>query len=74
MRHDHGTEEAVRRLVEADEFQSGLQKLQELGLLDYSLEDAALRFPKRFSKNTLTWAGFKLSLAKKRKLKSIPRA
>lgn len=71
MRHEHGTVEAVRRLVEADVFQSGLQRLQELGLLDWSVEAAAIRYPKLFSKTTLEYAGFKLSLAKDRKLKGL---
>jgi len=71
MRRDHGTQEAVRRLVEADVFQSGLQKLQDLGLLDWSVEAAAIRFPDLFSHTTLEYAGFKLSMAKDRRLKGL---
>jgi hypothetical protein len=74
MRQEHGTKEAIRRLVEADVFQSGLQKVQELGLLEWSVEAAAIRFPTYFSKTTLEYTGFKLSLAKERKLKGLSHA
>lgn len=48
MRRDYGTIRAIKRLVESSERQSGFRRLQELGMLDWSLEAAVLKFPEDF--------------------------
>lgn len=69
MRENLGVREAIRRLVESSEVQSGFKKLQELGLLDWSLEAAVIHFPEGFSVLTRECAGFRLGQLKGRKLK-----
>jgi len=66
MLHDHGTVEAVRRLAEADVLQSGLRELAKLGLLEWSAEEAVVKFPKLFPRPlTRESARFKLEQARK---------
>jgi hypothetical protein len=66
MRFEHGTQEAIRRLAEADVLQSGLRELAKLDLLDWSVEAAVLRFPDRFpNRLTRESARFKLSQARR---------
>ncbi len=48
MRSDYGTIPAIKRLVESGEPQSGFRRLKELGMLDWSLEAAVLKFPQDF--------------------------
>jgi len=62
MRDDYGTVSAIKRLVETGERQSGFQRLKQLGLLDWSLEAAVLRFPEEpgFTKTTATYAKARL--------------
>ena len=42
MLHEHGGVGAVRRLLQTENFQSGLTTLWEIGRLDYSSESAVL--------------------------------
>ena len=63
MRRDHGTVEAIRRLVENGEIQSGFLRMKELDLLDWSLEAAVRKFPREFSPSTLECAEFRLRMA-----------
>ena len=66
MLRDHGTVEAVRRLAEADVLQSGLRELAKLDLLDWSAEEAVVKFPTLFpSPLTRESAKFKLEQARK---------
>jgi hypothetical protein len=66
MMHEHGTVEAVRRLAEADVLQSGLRELAKLDLLEWSAEQAVLKFPKLFPRPlTRASARFKLEQARK---------
>jgi hypothetical protein len=62
MRNDYGTVEAIRRLVETGEKQSGFVKLKKLGLLDWSLEAAVLKFPNEqgFTRTTAAYAKARL--------------
>jgi hypothetical protein len=60
MRERWGTREAVRRLVISGDIQSGLRRLQDLNLLDWSIEAAALKFPAYFDKGTRDAAQFRL--------------
>jgi hypothetical protein len=68
MRERHSLIEAIRRLVESADMQSGFYRLQQLGLLDWSLEAAVIRFPDSFSRQTREYAGFRLSQAKERRM------
>jgi hypothetical protein len=43
MRARHGTVEAIRRLVSQGDIQSGFRRLKELGLKEWTIEQAVLR-------------------------------
>ncbi|MFG1345112.1 hypothetical protein V5F59_09485 [Xanthobacter autotrophicus DSM 431] len=62
MRADYGTVGAIRRLVETGEKQSGFVRLRELGLLDWSLEAAVIKFPDEpgFTRTTIAYAEARL--------------
>jgi hypothetical protein len=62
MRADYGTVEAIKRLVETGEKQSGFVKLEKLNLLDWSLEAAVLKFPDEqgFTRTTAAYAKARL--------------
>jgi hypothetical protein len=64
MRRDYGTVEAIERLVKSGEIQSGFKKLLHLGLSEWSIEAAVLKFPDRFSKDAIQCAEFRLRAAK----------
>ncbi|QIA25558.1 MULTISPECIES: hypothetical protein [Mesorhizobium] len=64
MRQRHGTVKAISRLVENGDVQSGFKRLQELGLLDWTIEAAVIKFPAEFSPATRECAEFRLRLAK----------
>jgi hypothetical protein len=51
MRRDYKTVEAIERSVKSGEIQSGFKKLLSLGLRDWSIEAAVIKFPDRFSKD-----------------------
>jgi hypothetical protein len=38
MRRQHGTIEAIERLVQSDDIQSGFKRLQQLNLLEWTIE------------------------------------
>lgn len=73
MRDKHGLIEAIRRLVESSDVQSGFARLDKLGMLEWSLEAAVIRFPTQFSQMTREYAGFRLGQLKGRKLNGYPR-
>ena len=62
MRASHGTVEAIRRLVQSSDKQSGFVKLRTLDLLDWSSEAAVLRFPDEpgFTRETVAYAKARL--------------
>ena len=62
MRARHGTVEAISRLVESGDVQSGFRRLEKLGLLDCTIEAAVLKFPDEFSARTRECADFRLRL------------
>jgi len=64
MRHKHGTIGAISKLVQSGDLQSGFKRLQQLGLLDWTIEAAVEKFPDEFSKNDRDCAAFRLSLAR----------
>ncbi len=64
MRERHKTVPAISRLVESGAIQSGFKRLDELGLLDWTIEAAVMRFPTEFSADTRECAEFRLRLAR----------
>jgi hypothetical protein len=44
MRMRHGTIAAIEKLVQSGEIQSGFKRLKDLGLLEWSIEAAVIRF------------------------------
>ena len=64
MRARLGTVEAIKRLVIAGEIQSGFTRLKELGLLEWSLEAAVLKFPTEFTSEYEEAAKWRLDQAK----------
>ena len=65
MRERHGTIGAVERLVRSSEIQSGLARLVKLGLSNWSVEAAVLRFPDQFSEQDRQAAEWRLGQARK---------
>lgn len=64
MRARLGTIQAITKLVESWDIQSGFKRLALLGLLDHTIEAAVLRFPGEFQPRTRECAEFRLGLAK----------
>jgi hypothetical protein len=61
MRDRWGTREAMKRLVVNGELQSGFRRLRNLGLTNWSIEAAVIRFPAYFDKGTREAARLRLS-------------
>ena len=49
MRRQHGTVEAMKKLVASSEIQCGFKRLKELNRLELSIEAAILKFPDEFT-------------------------
>ena len=65
MRHRYGTMEAIRRLVTSGEVKSGLVRMIELGLEDWTIDFAvAETFSEYFSADVREAAAWRLSEAK----------
>lgn len=62
LRVRHGTLQAISRIVENGDVQSGFKRLKSLGLLDWTIEAAVLKFPEEFSAATKECAEFRLRL------------
>ena len=62
MRHRHGTVDAITKLVESGDIQSGFKRLKKLGILEWSIEAVIVKFPKRFTSRALECAEFRLRL------------
>jgi hypothetical protein len=60
MRHDHGTINAIERLVQCPDIQTGFNRLRELNMLEWTIEDAVMRFPGEFSINARQCAEWRL--------------
>lgn len=65
MQKRWGTAEAIRRLVVSADLQSGFKRLVQLGLIDWTIEAAAVKFPSIFRKDIRDAAQFRLSQAGK---------
>ena len=64
MRKRHGTVPAISKLVVSGDIQSGFKRLKELGLLDWSIEAAVVKFPDEFSREIREAAEWRLTQAK----------
>ena len=62
MRQRHGTVEAISRLVVSGDLQSGFSRLKKLGLIEYTIEAAVMKFPMEFSKTAQECAAFRLRI------------
>jgi len=60
MRHQFGTIDAIERLVQSGEMQSGFKRLKQLGLLDWTIEAAVIKFAAEFSSNARQCAEWRL--------------
>lgn len=60
MRRRHGTVDAIERLVQSGDIQSGFERLRELDLLDWTVEAAVTKFPEEFSRNAKQCAEWRL--------------
>src|SRR5262245_27624452 len=64
MRRQYGTLDAIERLVQSGDLQSGFKRLKQLGLLEWSIESAVVKFSSEFSKNALECAQWRLQQAR----------
>jgi len=71
MRRDHGTVEAIERLVQTGDIQSGFKQLVKLNMREWTIEAAVLRFPGRFTKNAWDCAQFRLRIAQDARCKEL---
>jgi hypothetical protein len=64
MRAQHGTVLTIEKLVKSGDVQSGFKRLKELGLLDWTIEAAVIRFPDMFTLAARECAEFRLKLVR----------
>jgi hypothetical protein len=60
MRHQLGTIDAIERLVQSGDLQSGFKRLKQLGLIDWTIESVVIRFAAEFSNNARQCAEWRL--------------
>jgi hypothetical protein len=60
MRHQHGTIDAIERLLQSGDMQSGFKRLKQLDLIDWTIESAVTKFPTEFSHNARQCAEWRL--------------
>jgi hypothetical protein len=60
MRRQYGTLDAIERLVESGDIQSGFRRLNQLNLLEWTIESAVTKFPTEFSRNARQCAEWRL--------------
>jgi hypothetical protein len=63
MRRQYGTLKAIEKLVQSGDIQSGFKRLKELGLLEWSIESAVVKFPSEFSRDARECAQWRLEQA-----------
>jgi hypothetical protein len=63
MRHEHGTVDAIERLVQSGDLQTGFKRLNQLNLLGWTIEAAVIKFPVEFSNNAKQCAEWRLQQA-----------
>ena len=64
MRRQYGTHEAIERLVQSGDIQSGFKRLMQLNLLEWTIEAAVTKFPIEFSRNARQCAEWRLQQAR----------
>jgi hypothetical protein len=60
MRRQYGTVDAIERLVQSGDLQSGFKRFNQLNLLDWAIESAVTRFPAEFTRNARQCAEWRL--------------
>ena len=65
MHARYGTIEAITRLVKSGEIKSGLRRMIELGLAEWTIDAAVAKFPEHFPADVQAAAQWRLSTAKK---------
>jgi hypothetical protein len=60
MRHQYGTIDAIERLVQSGDIQSGFRRLNQLSLLDWTIESAVTKFSTEVSHNAKQCAEWRL--------------
>ncbi len=73
MRRQYGTVDAIERLVQSGDLQSGFRRFKQLDLLDWTIESAVIKFPAEFSRNARQCAEWRLQQVQ-RSRKSPPGA
>lgn len=63
MRERHQTLEAISRLVTSGDIQTGFKRLVGLGLKDWTIEAAVVKFPDEFSRDVREAAEWRLAQA-----------
>jgi hypothetical protein len=66
MRQQHGTIEAIERLVQSGDIQSGFKRLQQLNLSEWTIEAAVTKFPSEFGRHARECAEWRLAQIKKK--------
>jgi hypothetical protein len=64
MREHLETAPAISKPVQGRDMQSGLKRLQRVGLLDWSIEAAVIKFPNEFTASDRVNAEFRLKLVR----------
>jgi hypothetical protein len=64
MRHQYGTIDAIERLVQSGDIQSGFKRLNQLNLAKWTIESAVIEFPAEFSRNARECAEWRLQQVK----------
>jgi|SRR5579863_1264125 len=64
MRRQYGTIEAIERLVQSGDIQSGFKRLRQLGLLDWTLEAAIIKFSNEIGRHARDCAEWRLAQVK----------
>lgn len=70
MRHQYGTIDAIERLVQSGDLQSGFKRLNQLSLLEWTIESAVTKFPAEFSRNARQCAEWRLQQVQPKSSKS----
>jgi hypothetical protein len=60
MRHQYGTIDAIERLVQCGDIQSGFKRLNQLWLSEWTIESAVTKFPAEFSRNAKQCAEWRI--------------
>ena len=71
MRSRFGTVGAIDRLVRSGDLKGGFKRLEALGLLEWTVETAVLRFPGEFSREVRAAAEWRLAQARTRERESL---